>query len=142
MSFVALGAIILGDLFRMRLVALGAGRFYPMDTMAGGAEKRRMLALVLSELLILILVASEARIGRPRREGDIERRMRVPVATKTSLQLKVGFPTVTHGALWNIVFRGRTMPGMAVLAGEPGVLPTGRSYVGRLGGMAFNAIGC
>ncbi len=87
----------------MRLVALEAFRFFPVDIVARRAAKRRMFALVLAELLDLFGVAGQTGIRQVRRKGDLERCMRVCMTGEAALGFEMRLALMAHVALRNIV---------------------------------------
>ncbi len=103
---------------RMRLVALKALRFLAVNVVARGAPERRMLALVLAQLLDLFGVARQAGFRQIRSESDLERRVRISMTGETALCFEMRLALVTHVALRDIVLRCGAMSGVAVLAGN------------------------
>ena len=140
MRLVALFALGGGLLRVVRLMALGAGRNLAMDVVARGAEEGGVLARVSFQLLDLLGVAGEARIGDLVAEVDFQRPVRVLMAAVAVRELVMGSAGVAHAACRDIVLRGRAMAGVAVGAGHILMFCTGGGDVGGWAGMAFCAV--
>ena len=99
-----------------------------------------MLARIRFQLLDLLCVAGEARIGDLVAEVDLQRPVRVLMAAVAVGELIVGSAGVAHAACRDVVLRGRTMAGVAVGAGHVLMFCTGSGDVGGGAGMAFCAV--
>ena len=124
MRLMACLTVGLGHFRGVRLMAFHAFRDNSVHRVAIRTGKIAMIALVLPELLDLLGMTGEAGIGHIVAEGYLERSVRVPVATQTALQIKVGFPGMTLAALGDVVFGLWTVGSVAVEARDGFVAPS------------------
>jgi len=112
-----------------------------MGGMTGGAELFGMFAWTLFQLINLIGMAGEARIGETVGKGDVKRRVRVLVTVQATFEFKMLLAGVTHAALGNYVGVIGRMTLVTVNTGYFGLVLAACTFNGlRCGIMAFNAI--
>jgi hypothetical protein len=99
-----------------------------------------MFALIFSQLLDLGRMTGKTGFRQCGREGDRQGGVRVRVACQATLGLKVRLALMTLAARGDIVLRGRTVTGVAILARNGLVARTLSVYFGGLSCMALDAI--
>ncbi len=137
---VALLAVRRSHLRRVGLVALGALRDLAVYVMTGRAEERGVLALVLLQLLDLVGMAGQARLGDLVAERDFQGAVRVLVAAEAVGQLVVGLILMAHAALGDCGLHGRAVADVATGTADFLVLSSSGVDIGRRRSMTFGAL--
>jgi len=137
MAFFTVGG---GHLSHVRFVALGALRDLAMYVMTLGTVKCGMLALVFPELLDLLGMAGEASVRNVGRKGNVQRRVRVLVATEAALEVEVRHPPMAGAALWDWLLDGRRVTDMTAGTSDLLVFLSGGSQISRRSRMTFHTI--
>ena len=99
-----------------------------------------MLALIVPELLDLLRVAGKTGLRDIAGEGNVQRCVRILMATEASLEFVVRLSHMAVVALGNGFLHGRRMTDMTAHASHVLVFPAGGGQVRRRRGMAFNAV--
>jgi hypothetical protein len=141
MRSVAFVAVSRLDLGRMRFVALRACRFFAMHIVARAAALRRVFALILAQLLDLAGMTGNARVRQIRPERDVQGCVGVLMAFQAALYFEMRLALVTVIAFGDIIFRFRTVPGMAIPAADCLMASSACIYLCRLSAVTFNAVG-
>jgi hypothetical protein len=120
---------------RVRLVALHAQRKLAVNTVAGGTLNGTMLASVDPELINLRCMTGNAGTLYVRK-GNVQGRVRIPVATETTLKFEVSLPRLQMAlvALLDRLCRSRWMAQMTSNARDgPVFTPCGLYLICRSG---------
>lgn len=128
---VALAAVSRSHFRRVRLVALRARRFLAVYIMAGGTEQRRMLALVLLELLDLRFMAGQTCLCYIAAKSYFQRCMRIFVAAQTIFKFIMWLAGMALIAFRNVVLHRGWMPDMTARATNSLMFATACCYVSR-----------
>lgn len=120
MCLVATLAVRSTHVSAMRLMALSTLRNLAVDVVAEATGQLGMLAWHLLQLDDLLAVAGQTLIGNIVGQFDDLWCMWIIVATKAAGELVVRLVGMALAALWNIVFNGRTMARMTILARNTG----------------------
>jgi hypothetical protein len=140
MCLVAFLAVGDDHLRRVRLVALGALRDLAVDVVTGRTVKGGMLALVLPQLSDLLRVACDTGICYIAGKGNVQRRMRVFVATETALKVEVRLSHMAVAALRDGFLNCGRMADMTARTADVFVLSSGRCNVSRRSIMTFQTV--
>ncbi len=125
---------------RVRLVALQAFRDLAVNTVACGAAKGSMLTFILPKLSDLLGMAGKAGLCYVWSEADLQRRVGVLVAAQTPFDFEMRFAHMALAAFRYIVFRCRSVPRVAILAGNVLVFSSIGCYCRRWSGVTLDTI--
>ena len=141
MCLVACGAIGLAHVGGMGLMAFQTIGFLAVDAaVARGAREGGMFTLVLPQLLDLLVVAGETRVGDFTLQRNLQRGVGICVAAQTAFKFEMGLPLVALAAERNRVLHLWGMAGVAILAGDRLVPHSRGCDVSRRPRVAFDAI--
>jgi len=116
---------------RVRFVALGALRYFAVDTVTEGAVKGSMFARIILELANLWSVAGNAGICYFACKRNVQRRMWVFVTAQASREFEVGLSHMALAALRDGFLDFWRMAGMTACTTNILVFPSGSCYVSR-----------
>lgn len=141
MRLVTCGAIGLAHIRRMGLMAFQTVGLLAVDTaVAGGAGEGGMFTLVLPQLLDLLVMAGETRVGDIALQRNLQRGVGICVAAQTAFKFEMRLSLVTLAAYRDRVLHLWGMTGVAILAGDR-LVSHSRGCDGRRGPLvAFDTI--